>query len=120
MSKTLHEQIKQKAQLPRMGFSRELHREGHFVITLDSQGKIELTRYPIQETHILVNPWLDDVLGLLDGCVVVDLKKLQELADLVKKIEPHDHQLEGPYYFQLILTKEEKQTLVELTEQREK
>jgi len=81
---SVEEKIKQKAQLPKTGRSRELHREGHFVITLDSQGKIELTRYhPTSECHILVNPWLGEVLKILKE----QQQKLEELEDEMLNIK---------------------------------
>ena len=57
---------------------------------------------------------VEDVLKILEDYTIIEKQKLQELADLLKKIEPLDHQLKDPYYFQLILTKEEKEKFVEM------
>lgn len=52
---------------------------------------------------------MKEVQKLLVDFVVVPKQKLQRLCDLwVAHIEPIDHQLPSPYYFQLVLTREEK------------
>lgn len=76
----------------------------------------------LDQHNVKYDEWLKSQIFQLLGAVEEDVlkiveeqqQKLKELADLLKKIEPRDHQLEDPYYFQLILTKEEKKKFVEV------
>ena len=53
---------------------------------------------------------LEDVQKLIkEKCAVIPKEKAKKLCDLwISHIEPLDHQAENPYYFHLVLTKEEK------------
>ena len=74
--------------------------------------------------------WTIKIGGATTSCWVIKIKYLAEfqnyvlavvneydgeLAELLSKIEPLDHQVSDPQYFHIVLTKTEKQRVAELT-----